>query len=210
MFELDHLVISVDTLNQGARAVEDALGVPLSPGGYHPHMGTHNRLLSLGPEIYLEVIAINPEAPNPDQPRWYRLDEFAGPPRLTNWACRTDGLTDALKHAPDGMGTEWDLERGDMRWQMAIPHSGRLPFDDAAPALLSWAKASPHPCQNLPDIGVRLDRLEVTHPEASALLATFPALRSLKNIDVTEGLQPRLTAHLTTPNGPRSFSQIEL
>lgn len=206
MFQLDHLVISVETLDDGARAVEEALGVPLSPGGVHPHMGTHNRLLSLGPEVYLEVIAINPDAPAPDQPRWYRLDEFSGPPRLTNWACRTDDLTGDLACAPEGMGKVWDLQRGDLQWQMAIPQSGRLPFDDAAPALLSWGKTSPHPCERLPDIGVRLEKLVVTHPDATQISAEFPALRTLETVEIAEGPDTRLTAHLTTPNGPRTLS----
>lgn len=209
MFELDHLVISVETLEDGARHVEDALGVSLSPGGHHPHMGTHNRLLSLGPEIYLEVIAIDPSAPNPDHPRWFRLDEFSGTPRLSNWACRTNDLNAVLQDAPEGMGAPLRLERGDLHWQFAIPPSGRLPFDDAVPALLSWAETSPHPCQRLPDIGVRLERLEVTHPDADILLTAFPALRTLNLVEINSAAEMRLTAHFATPNGPRSFSQIE-
>ncbi|MEM8803639.1 MAG: VOC family protein [Pseudomonadota bacterium] len=209
MFELDHLVISVASLDQGARAVEEALGVELSPGGHHPHMGTHNRLLSLGPEIYLEVIAIDPDAPKPDHPRWFSLDEFSGTPRLSNWACRTDDLNAVLQDAPGGMGTPRHLERGDFHWQFAIPPSGRLPFDDAVPGLLSWAETSPHPCQRLPDIGVRLERLEVTHPDADTLLTAFPALHTLNLVEISSGAEMCLTAHFATPNGPRNFSQIE-
>ncbi len=54
----DHLAISAASLEQGALAVEAMLGVGLEPGGKHAFMGTHNRLLSLGPGEYLEVIAI--------------------------------------------------------------------------------------------------------------------------------------------------------
>ena len=41
---------------------DDAWVSPLESGGRHPHMGTHNRLLSLGPDLYLEVIAVDPDA----------------------------------------------------------------------------------------------------------------------------------------------------
>jgi hypothetical protein len=63
-------------------------------------MGTWNRLLSLGPEEYFELIAIEPGAPGPAQPRWFDLDNFAGPTRATTWICRCDDLDAALALAP--------------------------------------------------------------------------------------------------------------
>jgi hypothetical protein len=41
--------------------VEDRLGVSLEAGGRHSAFATHNRLLSLGPDCYLEVIAVDPD-----------------------------------------------------------------------------------------------------------------------------------------------------
>ena len=113
---LDHIAISAATLDAGADWVKMALGVPLAGGGKHPHMGTHNRLLSLG-DLYLEVIAVDPAAPKPAWPRWFGLDDFRGPPRLTNWICRTDDLDAELAAAPPGTGTATDLSRGDYRWR---------------------------------------------------------------------------------------------
>ena len=46
--ELDHLVVAARTLEEGAAWVEAALGVKTLPGGKHPLMGTHNRVLSIG------------------------------------------------------------------------------------------------------------------------------------------------------------------
>src|SRR5690606_1359383 len=86
----DHLAISARSLAEGAAKVERLLGVGTVPGGRHALMGTHNRLLSLGPTEYLEVIAIDPDAPDPGRPRWFRLDAFAGPPRLSNWVVAVD------------------------------------------------------------------------------------------------------------------------
>ena len=62
---LDHLVVAAADLEEGTRWVEERLGVGLEAGGRHTLFGTHNRVLSLGPDCYLEVIAVDPEAPPP-------------------------------------------------------------------------------------------------------------------------------------------------
>jgi hypothetical protein len=198
---LDHLAISADTLEAGAAWVEGVLGLPLAPGGQHPHMGTHNRLLNLG-DLYLEVIAIDPNAKKPAWPRWFDLDRFQGPPRLTNWICRTDDLAAALTAAPPGTGTATDLARGDYRWRFAIPPSGRLPFDNSFPALIQW-QGTLHPAKALPDQGVRLRRLEVTHPDALALQASLQGQPPDARVQIAPGPYPGFRAVLETPNGLR-------
>lgn len=197
---LDHIAISAKTLEAGADWVEMALGVPLAGGGKHPHMGTHNRLLSLG-DLYLEVIAIDPKAPKPAWPRWFDLDAFRGPPRLTNWICRTADLDAALSVAPPGAGTATDLTRGDYRWRFAVPATGKLPFDDCHPALIQW-QGELHPAKALRDHGIRLTGLQITHPQAPALQA---ALKGLTDPRVTVALGPyhSLRASFDTPDGPR-------
>jgi hypothetical protein len=203
MLLLDHIAISAATLDEGADWVAMALGVPLAGGGKHPHMGTHNRLLSLG-DLYLEVIAIDPEAPKPGHPRWFSLDAFRGPPRLTNWICRTPDLDAALGKAPAGTGTATDLSRGDYRWRFAVPGTGRLPFDDCHPALIQW-QGDLHPANALRDHGIRLTGLQITHPEAPALRA---ALQGLADPRVTVELGPYhgLRASFDTPHGPRTLT----
>ena len=201
--DLDHLVVTARTLDEGAAYVEAVLGVKLSPGGHHPHMGTHNLLLSLGPKAYLEVIAIDPEARPPDRPRWFNLDSFDQAPRMNNWVCQTDHLDAALEEAPEGTGEPYELSRGDFAWTMAIPSNGRLPFDEAMPALIEWDVASPHPARRLPDLGVRLERLDVFHPDAQNVMAHFPALATLARVAVRKGPEKRLIATIATQEGSR-------
>ncbi|MFT7058852.1 MAG: hypothetical protein ACJASV_001357, partial [Pseudorhodobacter sp.] len=77
MLRLDHIAVAANTLAEGTAWVEAQLGVTLAPGGQHPLMATHNRLLGLADD-YLEVITINPDAPAPPHPRWFDLDRFSG------------------------------------------------------------------------------------------------------------------------------------
>lgn len=201
MWRLDHLALSCATLGEGAEAVADALGVPLEPGGQHPLMGTHNRLLSLGPDEYLEVIAINPEAPSPGRPRWFRLDGFRGAPRLTNWVARVVDLDAALAEAAPGTGRATDLARGDFRWRMAVPDDGCLPFDDAHPALIEW-QGGLKPQDRLPDTGCRLERLEIAHPDAIGLRQ---AVRLVDRRIVFVPGPKALRATISTPRGTRTL-----
>ena len=201
MLIFDHIAVGALTLADGVAAVEDALGLPLQPGGQHPHMATHNRLIGMG-DLYLEVIAADPSQSAPKWPRWFDLDHFAGPPRLTSWVTRTDDLTVALDAAPKGTGTPITLQRGDYRWIMAVPDDGRLPFDGAFPALSQWL-GTLHPAKTLPDQGLRLRRLEIAHPDAASLGPMLARLCPDPRIHVVLAAQKALRAELDTPHGAR-------
>lgn len=194
MLELDHLAVSAADLAVGTARIEDLFGVRLAPGGKHPDMGTHNRLLSLGPGLYLEVIAIDAAAPPPDRPRWFDLDNFDGPPRLTTWIVRCDRLEAALADAPEGTGLPMQLQRGDFRWRMAVPELGQLPLGGLAPALIEW-QGDAHPADRLPDAGVRLTRLVVSHPR----IREVPHLDDPRVV-LSEG-PPSLRTAFSTPKG---------
>jgi hypothetical protein len=199
MLVLDHIAVAATDLAAGAQAVEAKLGLTLQPGGQHPHMGTHNRLMSLGPD-YLEVIAIDPEGATPAQPRWFDLDRFTGAPRATTWICRCDDLEAALAHAPPGTGRPWDLARADLRWRMGVPEDGILPFDGLFPALIQW-QGTAHPAPRLTDLGARLVGLTLFSPQASALRAALAPLITDARISVVEAPVPRMEARIATPNG---------
>jgi hypothetical protein len=204
MLKIDHLAIACTSLTEGVAALEQALSLTLSPGGEHPHMGTHNRLLSLGPDEYLEVIAINPDAPGPDQPRWFDLDNFNGAPRLTNWICGTTDLDAAVFSAPRGTGKPWDLARGDLAWRMAIPKDGKLPFQNGFPALIQW-KGSAHPAPRLMDQGIRLRHLTIAHPQAAELTAALAGMISDPRIEIIQADAFAMSATLDTPGGTKTI-----
>lgn len=198
---LDHLAVAARTLEEGVSYVEAVLGAEMSPGGAHARMGTHNRLLSLG-RTYLEVIAVDPDAPAPPHRRWFGLDAWDGAPRLTNWIARTDDLSAALREALPGSGAPMEMSRGTLSWRITVTEFGRLPFDDAAPALIQW-DAGGHPAARLPDHDLRLERLDVFHPRADEMLNACPMLARVGDVAIRTGPEKRLIATIRTPDGNR-------
>ena len=184
--ELDHIAVAAQTLAAATAHVEAGLGKKLQQGGEHAVFNTHNTLLGLEDGLYLEAISINPNAPVPDRPRWFDLDRFKGGPRLTNWICRCDDLDATLTALPRGFGTPVSLQRGDLRWRMAVPADGLLPFDNCAPALIEW-EGDAHPAARLTASGARLEILSVSHPKAGELAALLAPHLSDPRVRFEEG-----------------------
>jgi len=57
--KIDHIVLAVPNLEEGILWLEKKLGVRPAYGGQHLTEGTHNALLNLGNNCYLELLAID-------------------------------------------------------------------------------------------------------------------------------------------------------
>jgi Glyoxalase-like domain len=209
---LDHLVVVAPRLEEGVAWCEERLGVKLTRGGEHVRLGTHNSLLRLSDTTYLEVIAINPAASAPTWPRWFGMDDpgqrqrAASGPYLANFVVRSNALVKAVAVLP-GLGVVRDMERGDLRWQIAIPEDGRLLENGTVPSVIQWA-GEDHPAKRLPDAGCRLERLEILHPRPTELLSSWGriGLREGNGLQVTQtpsSESPHLIAWIATPSGLR-------
>ncbi len=201
MLELDHIALAGLTLDDARQVAESGLGVELNNGGEHAVFHTHNALLGLEGGLYFEAIAINPHAPTPQRPRWFDLDNFSGIPRLTNWICRCPDLKSALRLFDEDVGEPVSLQRGDLRWSMAVPQSGRLPFDNMFPALIEWHTA-PTPAERLPSSGVSLKSLIIRHPKADQLSDILSDHINEPRLQFETG-DAGLSALFETPNGER-------
>ncbi|MFV0474284.1 MAG: VOC family protein [Pikeienuella sp.] len=202
-FALDHLVIAAPTLARGVDHVRDRLGVTVPEGGRHPLMGTHNRLMRLGGDEFLEIIAVDPDAPPPARPRWYALDRHEDrAPFLTTWVARVGDLDAALKLSPPGMGAPIRVSRGDLIWRIAAPEDGSMPFGGAFPTLLEWPDDQ-RPGAAMPDRGCALRKLTIEHPEADAIRARLKGFLRDERIVFRAGERVTLSAEIDTPAGPR-------
>lgn len=197
MTSIDHLVIAAPTLESGSLWLEELLGVSLQAGGKHAFMGTHNRLLRLG-NAYLEVIAINPDVPAPNRPRWFGLDTLQlEQPRLIHWVARTDDLSSMAALSLEPLGVVTDAVRGELRWRITIPDDGHLPLSGLVPTLIEWR--SPHPVSKMPESPCELVSLIGTHPQPERVRAALESIGA--KLDVTEGEVPALRAVISSPNG---------
>ena len=184
--EVDHLVVAAQSLEQGAQWCERVLGATPAPGGKHVAMGTHNRLMAIGgapfPRAYLEIIAIDPQAPAPPRPRWFGLDDAAlqqrlqEAPRLIHVVARSERLDDTLAtwraqglDAGQAVAAERASPQGLYRWRIAGRSDGLLLCGGALPTLIEWQGM--HPTEHLPACGVVLQALELGGLPDAALAA---------------------------------------
>ena len=202
--EIDHLIVACADLGQGAAWLEARLGVAPQAGGKHALMGTHNMVLRLGVRIYLELIAIDPDAPAPQRPRWFALDtahvqsRAQQTPFLLTWAARTDRIAEAVTQVP-ALGQVLALTRDRYAWRITVPDDGALQFGGVLPTLLQW-DGDAHPADALEDRGCTLQRLTLEHPAASSVLPLYRDLRVTGPVDLKPG--PRaLVAHIATRRG---------
>jgi len=95
---IDHLVYAVPSLPAAATEIAERLGVRAQAGGKHIGLGTHNALLALGPQTYLEIIAPDPEQPEPPAPRPFGIDSV-GHGSLVGWALACEDIDAAVAGA---------------------------------------------------------------------------------------------------------------
>lgn len=207
---IDHLVITAPSLSVGVEYVCEVLGVAPQPGGKHPRMGTHNCLLKLGNSVFLEVLCVDPDAPVPDRPRWFQLDEEESvkEPRLATWVARTSDIKAALAASPVVSGYLTPMSRGDLNWLITLPRNGGLPMQGVAPTLIQWEQRDGHPAGRLPESGCSLLKLEGFHPRAEKVKAMLDAIGFLGDFSISPlpaGVAPYLIAHIQTPAGPRQL-----
>lgn len=201
MHELDHLMWEELRLSEGEKRFAALTGVTPAFGGRHPDMGTHNSLLSLGPEKYLEIISLDPahlEAANlPEETlssftpslfafgvRTYDLVRVEQMVRATG--LKIEHLHNITRQSPDGRTLEW---------QTIVV--GGHDFGDFLPFFTRCGNVV-HPSETAPK-GCELLEFSVGHPQHQELSRLYKALEI--NVPVFESEQPQLRAVLATPKG---------
>jgi hypothetical protein len=157
----------------------------------------------------MELIAVDPAAPSPRQPRWFDLDAPGmaaqlGTPRLLTWAASVEGLSSPAFSPGYDPGTVQTMSRNGLTWLITIRSDGRRLEGGTLPSLIEWP-GGVNPAASLPDRGAALKLLELRVPDPAH---TEAALRSI-GFDKTEnGIRiirdhggRGLRAFLETPRG---------
>lgn len=211
---VDHVVVAADSLAQGAEWCEQVLGITPGPGGEHPLMGTHNRLLNISgeafPRTFFEIIAVNPAAPPPAHARWFDLDTPAlqalvrEEPRLVHFVAHSPQAERAHR-ALAALGIDRgpllrasrETPRGLLEWRISVRADGQRLFYGGLPTLMQWDGI--HPVDSMPASAVVLESLTMHHPRADDLRAAYAAI-GLAGVRAETG-PPNLVATLRTPRG---------
>lgn len=212
---VDHLVVAAASLEQGVAWCEATLGVVPGPGGEHPLMGTHNRLLRIAtvdyPRAYFEIIAVQPGKTPQRARRWFDLDDETVRDTLARSGPRLLHFVASVPDAKAAVASWRDLDldagepvaasrmtpRGLLAWEITLRPDGQRQLQGLLPTVIEWG--STHPASSLPESGITLQALVATHPQAARLRAAYEAI-GLHGVTVKDG-PANLCAALETPRG---------
>lgn len=202
MRRIDHIAYAVPNLEEGCQYLGKLLGCEVLIGGRHLNNGTHNALINLGNEIYLEILAVDTDNEDIKSPRWMGVDLISSP-RVTRWALKSNNLLsdlEALKKYNSELGNSFEGSRkkqdGTMlNWNMALPLPG--PEVELAPFAVDW-KDSIHPTKSLPN-ECELLSLELLHPTPSIYHDLFKELDI--ELSIKQSVRVGLLLKIRTPNG---------
>jgi Glyoxalase-like domain len=197
---IDHIIYAAPDLEAAAADIEERFGVRAAGGGRHMGQGTHNVLLALGPRTCLELIAPDPEQPEPSAPRPYGVDGVIRG-HLVGWALAYDDIDGALARARAKGFDPGDVIEGHrvtttgtrLQWRLTrnALTAGLIPF------LISWGE-TPHPASSAPP-GLLLESLHIEHPDPSSLMGPLNALGA--QVEVRPASQAALVARIKGPRG---------
>lgn len=200
MPDLDHLIYGAPVLSDAVGELAGRLGVEAGGGGSHPGLGTHNAVLSLGGERYLEIAAPDPEQIAPAEGLPFDLDTLAGP-GLVGWVARCDDLASCVRRARErgidlgeiSEGRRKTPDGGSLHWWATTSTA----WDGLGPFLIEWDDGH-HPSRVAPR-GANLLSFRLEHPSPAPVTSWLSVLGL--EIPVAEGPQPAMVAEIRGPAG---------
>lgn len=136
---LDHVMYVVRDLDEAARRVRFELGLDSYAGGEHVGIGTANRVVPLGDEQYVELMAVTDETTARSNPVGQTVLDWAGEGEgLRAWCLSTTGI-DAVAARLGLNATAWTRLRPDgveLHWRLA--GVDRSMADASLPFFIQW------------------------------------------------------------------------
>jgi Glyoxalase-like domain len=199
--KLDHFIYAGRELEPLMGEFAQLTGVTPGKGGRHPGLGTMNALASLGPDVYFELLAIDPSqtlANNMGErinalthSRLFAYMLKGRELETVQKALLEHGITADLFDA-----SRQTLDGKLLRWRLLVPHQN--PFGDFVPKCIDWLD-SVHPAGTSTP-GCTFESFEMGHPRAQQLRSLLGALGA--NLAVEYADRPYFRLKIRTPNGP--------
>lgn len=205
VLKLDHLVYAVPNLTDAIDSFEEQLGQAPTHGGRHEGLGTHNAILPLANECYVELIASDPDGRQPSHPRPFGLDSLEGA-RLVTWAVRSHAIekdVERVRTRGFDPGAILEMSRRSptgeiLKWKLAL--QAKPVGDGIVPFVIDWGR-TPHPAATGtgPPLELELESLTGGHPNRESLRPALDALNVRLELEVLT--QPSLRAVIQGPRG---------
>ncbi len=203
--QLDHFIYAGRDLDGLIASFAGLSGITPAKGGRHPELGTWNALASLGPDIYFELLAVDPTQ-TPRANMGARISALPSP-RLFGYMLKGTSL-ETVQRVLQAHGIASDLfdasrntpEGKTLRWRLLVPSADPAlnPLGDFVPKCIDWLD-SVHPATtSVP--GCLFDAFEMGHPQAGELRALLSAMGAELRIEQAD--RPYFRLRLRTPRGP--------
>ena len=171
-------------------------------GGRHPDLGTKNALVAISGDVYLEIIAPDPDLPVPARGRLFDKDSYPQP-MLATWVMRDEDIDATVSRARERGVALGEVAAGHRRnpdgtrlsWKVSDPFA--MPLDGALPFVIAWGD-TPHPSVAAPRAGT-LSGMEIEHPDPAAVETALGVLGVA--LPVACGERFRLKATIRTRAG---------
>lgn len=198
---IDHLIVCVGDLDEGARSFRDRFGLDSVEGGRHPGHGTANRIVPLG-SSYIELVAVVDPSEIAASPFGKWVSERTRSEGVVHAVCiRTDDLgvvcarlglesTAMSRLRPDGTELKWRVAGVD------------LAIEEYLPFFIEWDV----PEDQMPGSEAVVHESEVNGIEEIVLSGDMTRLtrwtEGIPTIRGVEGAASVVSVSLATPKGP--------
>ncbi len=199
--QLDHLVWAHPHLDEATESFQKESGVSPKFGGQHLNLGTHNSLVSLGPDSYLELISPDPSNKIPNGVKVLGIGQLKEP-QIVGWAINgplkemnymlkdsgfnVSGINSGSRMTPEGQELKWNYFILDEAAFNEIPQ--------IAPFFIQWIGEIP---AKISPVGCNICDFWGEHPHPEQFQKLFDTLSF--HFPVKLGPSPRLKAIIKTP-----------
>lgn len=197
--KIDHVILAVNDLDKGVAQFKSMTGIEPVYGGVHPNSFTHNALVSLSGNTYLEIIAPRPDAQNVPE-------EFKKYDSLTpwGWAINTKNIEDTKERmkaygfvsSENQPGSRSKPDGTLLSWTTFVLQDQRdFPF------FIEWGKGVVHPSTTSPK-GCVLRGLSISSTNEKSFVKLNSALNL--GLRLSEG-EFKMKLVIETPKGEVVF-----